>query len=1141
MRRETVRPFAVAFATAVVAAAVTPLLARPAYVRYPDIHGNRVVFCAEADIWTTTLDGGGVLRLTTHPGTEYFPAFSPDGAQIAFTGEYDGNRDVYVIPSQGGEPRRITWHPAADEVLSWTPDGKRILFRSRRDDPHGSWEIFQVPAAGGDAEVLPLGWAARIDIDPQSGRWAFNRQSLETRTWKRYRGGEAPAIWVGDPKLANYAQVTHFDGNNTFPMWHAGRIYFLSDQGGTSNIWSIQPDGSDRRRHTDFGEWDARWPAMGPDGRIVFTLAADVQVYDPSTDQVRKIAIDLPTDSTLTRQRYPDPERTLSDFDLSPDGERLAVVTRGEVFSVPVKEGVTLPVTRGSAARERRASFDGEGKRLVYISDASGEEDIRIADAWGRGEATIVRGPGKSGWLFQPVLSPDGKWIAFADQTQTLYVMAAAGGEPRKVDHSEQREIRDYAWSPDGRWLAYTKALRTEYNSIYIYDTRGQEVHELTGPYTDDYGPSWDPEGRYLYFMSDRSTNPVLGDRDFQNVELKSTVPFMVLLRKDVENPLADLAGKPPTGDDSDSKDGSQGDKGAKKREAGKSDEDDAAGKDDKKDKDDKPKPIEIDFDGLSDRIVQLPVPRGRYFGLGGTPKGVLYVSAPIKGMAEQPGIFEDDDGPDATMHLFDLESKKSKVFVDRVSGYALAQGGKKVAVMKERGEIFVVGTDAPPTDLSEDKVDLGGIVIELDPREEWAQIYQEGWRHMRDFYWDPGMGGVDWNKIRDQYATLLPRLSTRDDLRDLMGEVIGELSTSHTYVFGGDPGRAVVQVSTGLLGADLTREGEFYKISKIYHGDPADNAPSPLLAPGVGLSEGDYILAVNNMPFSPDRPFCASLEARGGMEVVLTVNDKPSRQGARDVVVETLSSEERLRYVDWVRRNREYVAEKTNGVAGYIHLPDMWRDGLIEFNTWFYPQLDRHAMVVDVRWNGGGAVSQMIVERLRRSVISFDRSRGGGVTSYPYRTLNGPFVVLTNEFAGSDGDIFPKAVQLEGLAPVIGMRSWGGVVGIRGDKPLVDGGVLTQPEFAWWDPQQGWELENTGVVPDIEVQNLPQQVAEGVDAQLDRAIEEVMKLYREKPPLEAEFGPARDRSREAYRKELATEVGQTKVDTDGGGGGSSK
>lgn len=399
--------------------------------------------------------------------------------------------------------------------------------------------------------------------------------------------------------------------------------------------------------------------------------------------------------------------------------------------------------------------------------------------------------------------------------------------------------------------------------------------------------------------------------------------------------------------------------------------------------------------------------------------------------------------------------------------------------------------------------------------------MYYEGWRHMRDFYWDPGMGGVDWRAVRDRYAKLLPRLATRDDLRDLMGEVIGELATSHTYVFGGDPGGPQASgVSTGLLGADVVPEGGFWRVKRIYRGDPADRVRSPLDEPGVGVAEGDYVLEVNHRPFEAGRAFYSYFEGLAGKGVVLTVNAKPAREGARDVVVRPLHTEGDLRYSDWVRRNREYVAAKTGGKIAYVHIPDMWRDGLIEFNTWFYPQLDRQGMVVDVRWNGGGAVSQMILERLRRRVVSFDRARNGGRSTYPYRVLNGPFVVLTNEFAGSDGDIFPAAVQLEGLAPVIGMRSWGGVVGIRNDKRLVDGGFLTQPEFAWWDSKQGWALENRGVIPDIEVQNLPQDLARGVDGQLDRAIQEVLRLHAERPPIEPGFGPARDRSRGAHRNE---------------------
>jgi tricorn protease len=442
---------------------------------------------------------------------------------------------------------------------------------------------------------------------------------------------------------------------------------------------------------------------------------------------------------------------------------------------------------------------------------------------------------------------------------------------------------------------------------------------------------------------------------------------------------------------------------------------------------------------------------------------------------------------------------------------------------MKRRGEIYVVDTSGPPGDkMGDAKVSLGGIVIDLDPREEWAQMFYEAWRQMRDFYWDPQLGGHDWKAIRDQYATLLPRLATRGDLQDLIGELIGEMNTSHTYVFGGDPGgMGGAYVATGLLGADVVRDGAGFRVTRIYRGDPADNVRSALAQPGADVREGDVITAVNHVPFPADRPFLASLEGLAGKDVVLTVRGGAGRTGERDVVIVPMTDDSGLRYADWVRGNREYVAKKTGGKIGYVHLPNMWTDGLVAFNTWFYPQLDREGMVIDVRWNGGGAVSQMILERLRRSVVSFDRARGGGISTYPYRVLNGPFVVVTNEFAGSDGDIFPRAVQITGLAPVIGQRSWGGVVGIRADKTLVDGGMVTHPEFAWWEPAKGWTIENHGVDPDIDVQNMPQDVARGVDAQLDRAISEVLSLHQKHPPIKPDFGPANPKTRDAYKQEL--------------------
>jgi tricorn protease len=1085
----------------------------PAYFHHPDVYGDRIVFCAESDLWTASLQGGTPQRLTTDPGTEYFPAFSPDGRQIAFTGEYDGNRDVYLMPASGGEPRRLTWHPAADEVVGWMPDGERIIFRSNRSDPHGSQHLFTVDLNGGDPVELPLSWAVRLDVDPQSGLWAFNRKSREYATWKRYRGGTASEIWVGDPERRDFRPVTTFAGIDHFPMWHDGRIYFLSDQGGTYNIWSIKPDGSDRERHTNFDQWDVGWPSMGPDGKIVFTLAADVHLFDPASGQTRKIDIDLPSDRDLTRTRYPDAGRYLTEFDLSPDGERLLVVTRGEMYSVPVEDGVTLPVSHATGARERSASFGPEGERILYITDEPGEDEFRTIDAWGRGEPTVVKKAGKSGWHHQPVMSPDGKWIAYADNSYALFVMPAEGGKPVEIARNEEGAIREYVWSPDGRWLAYVNHLPSEYSSLFIYDTKEKESHAVTGPFTEDHSPTWDPDGRYLYFMSARATNPVLGDTDFTNVEIKNNMLYMVLLREDVENPLLGRAGLPPAADekDKDSKDEKKDDKKDEKGDKG-----------DKGDKDEEAiEPIEIDLDGLADRVVELPVDRGNYAGLGATSSHLFFMSLPIKGMAEQAGIFQ-EEGPEAVLISFDLKKKEAQPFVEGIGDYVLAPKAGKVAIMKQKGDLYVVDAAAPPGGgLAEGKVDLSDVVVELDPRQEWAQIYYEAWRQMREYYWDEHMAGVDWAKVRDQYASLLPRLGSRADLTDLIGQIFGEMNTSHTYVFGGDPGVRVEHRRTGLLGADLVREGDAYRVERIYRGDPADRVRSPLDEPGVSVKEGDYILAVNRVPVTEGRPLYAHLQNLAGKEVVLSVGDKPGLEDAREVVVVPLGNERDLRYSDWVRRNREYVAEKTGGKIGYIHIPNMWTEGLVEFNTWFYPQLDKEGMVVDVRWNGGGAVSQMIVERLRRHVLSFALARGGDVSTYPDRVLNGPFVVLTNEFAGSDGDIFPQAIQLEGLAPVIGMRSWGGVVGIRSLRPLVDGGLVTNPEVAWWDPRDRFHLENRGVEPDIEVQNLPQDLARGQDAQLDRGIAEVMRLHEQKPPLKPDFSKARDRGRKAFQGEL--------------------
>ncbi len=1102
--------------------------AAPGYLRTPAIHADRLVFNAEGDLWTARIDGSAVRRITSHAGDEVLPRISPDGNWIAFAGDYDGNRDVFVIPADGGEPKRLTWHPGTDEPVGWTPDGSKVLIRSGRENPQWPPDIYTVPPDGGEPVKLPIGGALSFSIDPQSGRYAFTRNG-GGGTWKRYRGGTADDIWVGDPAKADFARVTTFDGTDMEPMWYGGVIYFLCDQGGTMNLWSMSPDGTGRKQLTRFDTWDARQASIDPTtGRIAFTLAADIHIYDPANGTERLVAIDLPSERTLTRIRYPDANQYLRSFALAPEGDRVAVEARGELYSLPAKEGVTLPLTFGSGAREDRVAYDPKGERVVYITDAGGDEALVTADAWGRGSVKQLVAPGVSGHAFPPTWSPDGTWIAWGDQANTLWIVKAAGGDPVKVERAEHWEISEYTWSPDGRWLAYNKPDQRGRGVIYIYDTKEAKIHRVTDWTTENRTPAWDPDGRYLYFISDRVVQPLLGDLgDFDQIQINPARPCLVLLRPDVKNPFAAIEGAPPGPDDKkDDKDG-KGKKADqdkdKSKDAKKDSKKDGGDKDDADKKDEKPEPVEITFDGIENRIVEVPVEPGRYFGLGATSGKLFYLSLELQPLFQGEFGDEDENGGGALIS-FDLEEKEAKPFLEGVEAFDLQPKAGKIAVRKSNhGGLFVFDADTPPGDEQDKKkVSTDNIVIELDPREEWQQVFVQAWRRLRDHYWDAGMHGVDWKAVRDQYATLLPRLGARADLGDLIAEMIGELSTSHTYVWGGDRGVNVPRVATGLLGARLQREGDAFKVERIFRGAPADRVRSPLDEPGSMVKEGEYILAINNRPFAEDLPFEALLGGLAGKQVLLTVNAKPTPEGSRTVVATAMKGgdEYSLRYADWVRRNREYVTEKTGGKMGYVHIPDMGGRGLKEFDTWFYPQLDKEGMVVDARWNGGGFVSQLIIERLMRRVISFDRARGGGTSTYPDKVLNGPFVVLTNEYAGSDGDIFPKAVQLAGLAPVIGKRSWGGVIGIRGIWEMADGGGVTTPEFAWWQPKGGWAIENHGVDPDIEVDNLPQELGRGVDAQLDRGIQEVLRLRQEKPPVVPNFGPAPDHSRKAFQGE---------------------
>jgi tricorn protease len=1058
---------------------VSPCSAAEAYMNWPAIHGNTIVFTCEGDLWSVPVEGGLARRLTQAEGNEYFAHFSPDGRYIAFTGEVDQCRDAYLMPAEGGPIERLTYHPYSEWVLGWTPDGENIIYRSMKDEAQYIYKLYTISKDGGWPREMGLGEISLITFEPGGDRIAFNRFSREFRTWKRYRGGLAQDIWVGNPKTMQFEKITDYAGTDAFPMWYGDRIYFISDRNATMNIYSMRPDGSDVKQHTFHDDYDVRWPSLGGN-RIVYHNAGDIWVYDIGTGKYNKVPIEVPSERLQERERFVDPTEYVTDFELSPKNGRVAFCARGDLALVPVKEGRTIVLTATSGVREKNPRWAPDGKSLAYISEGTGEEEIYVVKIDDPNHPEQVT-KGTKGWKFPPVWSPDGKKMAYADGSQTLYVVNRDTGRIDRADSSDYWEIDQYAWSPDSRWLAYAKYENHTYQSIFIYDTEDGKVTRVTDSFTNDTNPVWDPAGKYLYFLSDRTLNPMLSKIVFDAILDKTSKPYLVVLKKGEKSPLF-----PKEPDVEDEKGDAKGeDKGDKKV-------------DKKGDEEETPK-TEIDLDGLMDRVVEIPVDAGNYSELAAAEGKIFYRSRPSLGMAEGQRRGS-EDMPLHSVHMFDLEEKKDEEIISGINSFRLSQDGKKI-IYSRKNSFFVVDAGKGAGDAKDADVDMSKWHLKLNPREEWEQIFNEGWRLQRDFYWAPDMAGIDWKGVKSKYAKLLPKIATRSDLNDLLGEMIAELSTSHTYIWGGDLG-AQNRISVGMLGVDVEPDmsSGYYKITKIYKEEPSSpDAYSPLMLSHSDIKEGDYVIAVNDEPLRYPTNFYSAFLNLGDDEVLLTVNDRPTTTGARDVLIKTMDNEAELRYLDWVRSKREYVAAQSGGQIGYIHIPDMGAPGLIEFQRTFYPQLLKPGLIIDARYNGGGFVSDLIIRRLSVKTLAYGKARKGRPYRYPDESVDAHMVALCNQQAGSDGDIFPRAFQLAGLGPVIGMPTWGGVVGIRMDKPFVDGGMMTIPEFAWWE-NEGWTLENQGVVPDIEIDNLPADVIKDKDPQLDKAITVIMDELKRDP-----------------------------------------
>jgi tricorn protease len=1054
-------------------------------MRFPDVYKDKIVFVYAEDLWLVPAQGGIARRLTSDVGAELFPKFSPDGKMIAFTGQYDGNTDVYLISAEGGEPTRLTFRPGFenmsdrfgydDMVLDWHPDGKRILFRSGRES-YNSWfqTLFLIGVEGGFPEGLQLPEAGLTSFSPDGSRIAYNRIFRNFRTWKRYRGGLAQDIWVYDLNANTVQQITRDEGTDTSPMWHEDKIYFTSDRDHTANIFCYELNTKQTRKITNHADFDVKWPSAGPES-MVYENGGYLYLLDFGTEKSRRISVEIPYDRVVLRPEFVPVKDEISDYGLSPGGKRALFAARGDIFTVPAEKGNTRNLTNTSGSREKNPTWSPDGKWIAYLSDKTGEDELYIIPQDGKGEEKRITTDGHC-YRFAPVWSPDNKRLLFADKDLKLYYVDIEDKEVILVDSTKNWEIRDYSWSPDSRWIAYAKPAKNNLSSVFLYSLDEKKIHRVTEDFTDDNEPVFDPNGTYLYFLSNRDFNPQMGHFDPTYTYNDMTRIYLVTLQGDSLSPFA------PQSDEAESP-AEQWKKWKEKKEEREEKKPEVVEK------------IQIDVEGIGQRVVAAPTEAGNFNGLRAAKEKVFYLSFPSRTLTgRQPG-------PKGKLHLFDLEKREDQVFLSPVDGYDLSPDGEKI-IYKSGEKFGIVDASFGEHKVGDGALKPDGMEMRLNRGEEWAQVFSEVWRLQRDFFYSPNMHGTDWDLMRTRYGELVPHVVHRSDLNYVLGEMVGELCCSHTYIAGGE-GTEIKLVKTGLLGIDweVDAASGFYRIKKIYPGQNwKEDLRSPLTEPGVDVEEGDYVVAVDDRVLRhPTNPY-SLFENTVGRTVTLKVNSKPSLDGAREVTVRPIESEYQLRYRYWVEENRRKVDEATGGRVGYIFIPDMGGGGLNEFSESFFPQIKKEGLIVDVRYNGGGFVSEMILERLRREVVGMGCARNAGDYTYPGGALYGHMVCIANQYSASDGDNFPYFFREYGLGPVIGRRTWGGVVGIRGFPSLLGGGYATVPEFAAFGMDGQWIMENHGVDPDIEVDNLPDQVVLGRDPQLEKAIEVIMRKLKEEP-----------------------------------------
>lgn len=1050
-------------------------------LRFPATNGNQIVFSYAGDLYSVGMDGGVARKLTNHEGYEMFPRFSPDGEWLAFTGQYDGNTEVYLMPATGGVPKRLTITPTLGRddvsdrmgpnnlVMTWKNKTPEIVFRSRMNSFNDFiGQLYSVNTDASPAVELPLPRGGFCSFSPDDKKMAYNRVFREFRTWKRYRGGMADDIWIYDFETKKIENITNNDAQDIIPMWSGNKIYFLSDRDANKrmNLYSYDLTSKAIKQLTTFSDFDIKFPSPGK-GAIVFENGGYIYRFDLTTEKAVKVPIQIKEDFTTGRGGLVNVGRNITNYEISPDGKRALFGARGEVFTVPVKNGITRNLTQTSGVHERDSKWSPDGKWIAFISDQSGENEIWIVPQDGSAKPAQIT-KGADTYYYSIYWSPDSKKILWGDKKLRLRYVDVTTKAITEVEKATTWEITQYGWSPDSKWIAYGKPEEEGMNKVYIYSVDQKKSFDVTDGWYDANSPAFSSDGKYLLFASSRDFNPIYSQTEWNHAYQDMERVYLLTLSKDTESPFK-----------------LKNDEVEIKKEEVKSETKDTKKDEAKSDK--KEAGMKVDIDGIKNRIVGLSIASGNYFNLSCVDDKVYYSR---RGSKDEKTI----------LLMYDLKEQKENE-LGQIDGYEISADNKKM-IVGQSGSYAIIDLPKGKIELK-DKINTSGMETKLDRQAEWTQIYNECWRQMRDFLYDPNLHGVDWESIRKKYGALVPYVNHRNDLTYIIGEMIGELNIGHAYVGGGDRPLAK-RIPLGQLGAEVTRDpsSKYYRITKILKGQNWEKSVrSPLTEIGINVREGEYIIAINGQPTNVMNNINEALINTADKQIILKINSTASEQGAREVSITPIADVADLYYYNWVEANIEKVNKATDGKVGYIHVPDMGVRGLNEFVKHFYPQLRKKALIVDVRGNGGGNVSPMLIERLRRELMMVGISRNTTATPDPDAMMLGPMVCLMNEFSASDGDLFPYRFKKMNLGKLIGKRSWGGVVGIRGSLPLVDGGYLNRPEFSRYGTDgKEWIIEGHGVDPDIVVDNDPAKEYAGTDEQLNKAIEVILDELKKNP-----------------------------------------